>query len=133
MELFFFWLLIGAHTMHGLRVLLFAEALERAKLQADQQRSRFSAATRYLFAGALFLPGFVWAELAWLWLGLAAFTILAGAFALILASGSEYSVATQTLEAADSMISERAHERRVGVIGKAILVMTWIYAWRMHF
>lgn len=132
MELIFFWLLIVVHCVHGCHVLLHAESLERSKLSARSAQTPLSAGARYLFAGALLIPGFIWAELAWLWLGLAGFTILAGSFVLIIAFSQPGPSSTPVTEIPESMIAERALERRVGLILRLMLIVIWVYAWRAY-
>lgn len=132
MELFFFWLFVIVHLTHALRVLVHAEELERAKFAQQPRNQPFNAATRFLFAGALFLPGVVWADLAWLWATLAAFTLLAGGFALILASATPTETPETRPPVSEALIRERARERRIGVILKVALLALWVYAWRMH-
>lgn len=132
MELFFFWLFLVAHSVHGLRVLIYAEALERNKLSGHPAQTPISAATRYLFGGVLFLPGFLWAELAWLWLGLAGLTILAGSFALLLACSQAAPNHATAPESPAPLIAARARERRFGLILRLVLMLIWIDAWRAY-
>lgn len=130
MEVGFFWLLVVPHVIHGIYVLFRAEELERAKRSSAHARRPFTGATRLIFAGVLFIPGFVYADLRWLWLGLAVFTIVAGAFVLVLAMGYVQQEADGAELVPEEEIPARARQRRAGILGRVVLLVAWVYAWR---
>ncbi len=130
MEVVFFWLFLVVHVAHGIRVLVWAEELERAKRASADARHPFTGATKLIFAGVLFLPGFVFAELRWLWLGLALFTIVAGCFVLVLAMGYVRQGAAGEELVPEEEIADRARQRRAGILVRIALLGAWIYAWR---
>lgn len=122
-----------AHATHGAFVLLQAETLERNKQAGRDAQTPIGAATRYLYAAVLFLSGFIWAELRWLWLGLAVFTMLAGCMVLIVAFSPAGRSSTATYGVAEFSIAERARERRLGLLVRAVILVIWVYAWRAYF
>lgn len=59
--------------------------------------------------------------------------MLAGRMVLIFAFSPAGRSTTATHGIADFSIAERARERRLGLLVRAVILVIWVYAWRAYF
>lgn len=125
-----FWLFVGLHLWKVVQTFLYAEDLERAKRGNIDVVRPWRGFAKVLFTAALYLAGFYYARLPYLWLLLAIAAVVSGFFGLTIATAMRRAGVSGATLVPEYEIPARSARRRLAAAVQIVLVVLWVYAWR---